>query len=169
MVKNESRDKKRGSRELWGGKQEVELVAQALTNQTRARPQTRPGGLGGGGSLGCEEAPLRQSTGKQQAREKKKGPWQVPSRGSDNVTFWSYMGDTTGSLTASPCSSAATRRQCESLTTMEHRLDLNTRQISAPLYPATSLNLIQNLSNAIGLAVKVRMAKSLQVKSCGMV
>jgi hypothetical protein len=37
----------------WGGKQDVELVAQALTNQRRVRPQRRPG-PGEGGSVVME-------------------------------------------------------------------------------------------------------------------
>ena len=55
----------------WGGKQEVELVAQALTNQRRVRPQRRPG-PGEGGSVAME---LRCGRAQATKQEPKKGPW----------------------------------------------------------------------------------------------
>jgi hypothetical protein len=42
----------------WGGKQDVELVAHALTNHSEARLQRRPEQ---GRQFGCAGAPLRQA------------------------------------------------------------------------------------------------------------
>ena len=56
----------------WGGNQDVELVAQALTNQERVRPQRRPG-QGRGGLVAMELRCGRAQSTEQQ--EPKKGPW----------------------------------------------------------------------------------------------